>query len=181
MKIHYTNISGCIVIEPTIHKDSRGDFMETFHKTKLEEALGHQINFVQDNQSVSHKNVLRGLHFQRGKHAQAKLGTVVCGSALDVVVDLRKESPSFGKYYTVELSGENRLQVFMPKGVAHGFLVLKDQTVFSYKCDAYYNQESEAGIIYNDPDLGIEWGVPDSELILSDKDRALPFFKELYT
>jgi dTDP-4-dehydrorhamnose 3,5-epimerase len=154
--------------------------METFHKSKLEEALGYEIDFVQDNQSVSHKHVLRGLHFQRGEHAQAKLGRVVCGKALDVVVDLRKESPSFGKHYTIELSEENRLQIFMPKGVAHGFLALEDQTVFSYKCDAYYNRESEAGILYNDPDLGIDWGIQDEDLILSEKDRVLPQFKQLY-
>ncbi|MDX1315477.1 MAG: dTDP-4-dehydrorhamnose 3,5-epimerase [Eudoraea sp.] len=180
MKIRQTNISGCVVIEPVVFKDSRGDFMEAFHKSKLEEALGYEIDFVQDNQSVSHKNVLRGLHFQRGNHAQAKLGSVIRGRALDVVVDLRKGSPSFGEHYTIELSDENRLQVFMPKGVAHGFLALENQTVFSYKCDAFYHKESEAGIIFNDPDLAIDWGVPDEDLILSDKDRALPFFKELY-
>ncbi|NND14778.1 MAG: dTDP-4-dehydrorhamnose 3,5-epimerase family protein, partial [Eudoraea sp.] len=120
-----------------------------------------------------------GLNFQRGKYAQAKLGRDVRGRALDLEVDLRKDSQSYGKSYMIELSEENRLQIFMPRGVAHGFLALKDQTVFSYKCDAYYNQESEAGIIYNDPDLAIEWGVPDSELILSDKDKALPLFKQL--
>ncbi|MCX2718537.1 dTDP-4-dehydrorhamnose 3,5-epimerase [Lentiprolixibacter aurantiacus] len=181
MKIHNTDIVGCIVLEPIIYKDSRGDFMETFHKAELEEALGYPIDFVQDNQSVSHKNVLRGLHFQRGKHAQAKLGRVIQGSALDVVVDLRKESPSFGKTVTIELTGENRLQIFIPKGVAHGFLALENQTVFSYKCDAYYNRESEAGILYNDPDLCIDWGIPDEDLILSEKDRALPLFKQLYS
>ena len=155
--------------------------METYHKMKLEEALGYEIDFVQDNQSVSHKNVLRGLHFQRGEHAQAKLVRVVHGRALDVVVDLRKESPSFGRSFKIELSHDNRLQIFVPKGLAHGFLALDNETVFSYKCDALYNQESEAGIIYSDPDLAIDWGVPDSDLILSDKDRALPYFKELFS
>ena len=154
--------------------------METFHKNNLEEALGYQIQFVQDNQSVSHKNVLRGLHFQRGEHAQAKLGRVVRGKAFDVVVDLREDSPSFGKSYTIELTAENRLQIFMPRGVAHGFLALEDQTVFAYKCDAYYNRESESGIVFNDPDLAIDWGISESEIILSDKDRALPTFKQLY-
>ncbi|MCE2613617.1 dTDP-4-dehydrorhamnose 3,5-epimerase [Flavobacteriaceae bacterium D16] len=181
MKIHHTNVFGCVLIEPVIYTDSRGDFMETYHKAKLEEVLGYKIEFVQDNQSVSRKHVLRGLHYQRGEHAQAKLGRVVRGSALDVVVDLRKDSASYGKNYMVELSEENRLQIFIPRGVAHGFLALKDQTVFSYKCDNYYNQESEAGIIYNDPDLAIDWGVSETDLILSDKDRALPNFKELYT
>ena len=181
MKIRQTNISGCVVIEPVTFKDSRGEFMETFHKAKLQEILGYQIDFVQDNQSVSHKNVLRGLHYQQAKHAQAKLGSVIRGKALDVVVDIRKDSPSFGMTYTIELSEHNRLQVFIPKGVAHGFLALEDQTIFSYKCDAFYHKESEAGIIFNDPDLEIDWGVAEKDLILSDKDRALPLFKELFT
>ena len=179
MEIESTNIQGCYIIEPTAYRDSRGYFTETFHKEKLEAALGVQLDFVQDNQSVSHKNVLRGLHFQKGKYSQAKLGRVVRGRALDVVVDLRKDSPSFGKAFSFELSEDNNLQIYMPKGLAHGFLALEDQTVFSYKCDAYYNPEFEVGIIYNDPDLAIDWGVPESELILSDKDKALPLFKTL--
>lgn len=154
--------------------------METFHKKKLEDKLGEPLNFVQDNQSVSRKYVLRGLHFQKGIHAQAKLGRVVHGRALDVVVDLRTESPSFGQVFTVELSGSKHVQIFMPKGLAHGFLTLENQTVFSYKCDAYYHRESESGIIYNDPDLSIDWGIPATELILSEKDRQLPLFKELF-
>jgi dTDP-4-dehydrorhamnose 3,5-epimerase len=155
--------------------------METFHKKKLEEILGEELNFVQDNQSVSQKNVLRGLHFQKGKHAQAKLCRVIRGRALDVVVDLRENSPSFSQVFTIELSGDNNLQLFIPKCLAHGFLALEDQTVFYYKCDAYYDAESEGGIIFNDPDLSVDWGIPESDMLLSDKDRKLPFFKELYS
>ncbi len=180
MEIKGTNIKGCYIVEPEVYRDSRGYFTETFHKEKLEEGLGVQLDFVQDNQSVSHKNVLRGLHFQKGKYAQAKLGKVVRGRVLDVVVDLRKDSPSFGESFSIELSEHNNLQIYMPKGLAHGFLALEDQTVFSYKCDTYYKPESEAGIIFNDPDLAIDWGVPEAELILSEKDKALPSFKTLF-
>lgn len=151
--------------------------MEVFNSKEFEDVLCHSIDFVQDNQSISHKNVLRGLHFQKGEHAQAKLVWVTRGHALDVAVDLRKESPSFGKHISLELSDKNRLMLFLPKGLAHGFLSLEDQTVFCYKCDAYYHPESEGGIVYNDPDLGIDWGIPDSKLILSQKDRVLPSFK----
>lgn len=151
--------------------------METFNRQRFEKLLGEKLEFVQDNQSVSNKHVLRGLHFQKGKYAQAKLGRVIKGAAMDVVVDLRKESPSFGEIFVTELSENNKLQIFIPRGLAHGFLALEDHTIFSYKCDAYYNHTSEGGIIYNDPDLGIDWGIPESELILSEKDRALPSFK----
>jgi len=153
--------------------------METYHKSKLEEILEEQIEFVQDNQSVSHKNVLRGLHFQHGKFAQAKLGRVLQGRALDVVVDIRPDSPSFGQTYSLELSEMNRLQIFIPRGLAHGFLALEDQTVFAYKCDNYYNARAERGIVYNDRDLKIDWCIPTSELILSERDRTLPSFKEV--
>ncbi|MBT8320948.1 MAG: dTDP-4-dehydrorhamnose 3,5-epimerase [Eudoraea sp.] len=180
MKIQNTNIEGCFLIEPKIFRDSRGNFMETYNKRSFEKLLGEKLVFVQDNQSVSSKHVLRGLHFQKGKYAQAKLGRVVKGAALDVVVDLIKESPSFGEIFTTELSEFNNLQIFIPKGLAHGFLALEDHTVFSYKCDAYYNPSAEGGIIYNDPDLKIDWGIPESKLILSDKDRALPAFKVVF-
>lgn len=180
MEVESTSIPGCYIIEPVIHRDARGYFFESFHQSKLEEVLEKKVQFVQDNQSFSHKNVLRGLHFQQGEYAQAKIGRVLRGRALDVVVDLREDSPTFGKTFSIELSEDNNLQIYIPKGLAHGFLSLEDQTVFSYKCDAYYNQESEAGILYCDPDLGINWGVPESELILSEKDKNLPFFKELF-
>lgn len=153
--------------------------MEVFNQRDLEEALGIPFRFVQDNQSVSKKHVLRGLHFQKGPHAQAKLVHVPCGRVLDVVVDLRRESPSFGRHYAVELSGTNNRVLFIPKGLAHGFLSLEDQTVFNYKCDAYYQPGAEAGIRYNDPDLNIDWGIAPDKLILSDKDLELPGFKEV--
>lgn len=180
MKIQNTQIDGCLLIEPVVHQDLRGFFMEVFNQKALEEALGTPLSFVQDNQSVSKKHVLRGLHFQKGPHAQAKLVYVPCGRVLDVVVDLRRESPSFGKHYCVELSGTNHRVLYIPKGLAHGFLSLEDQTVFYYKCDAFYHPGSEGGIIYNDPDLNIDWGVEAERLILSDKDLRLPRFKELY-
>ncbi|NER09912.1 dTDP-4-dehydrorhamnose 3,5-epimerase [Muriicola jejuensis] len=180
MEIKSTNIQGCYILEPVICRDARGVFMETFHKKKLETLLGGPLEFVQDNQSVSNRNVLRGLHFQKGEHAQAKLGRVVRGRALDVVVDLREKSKSFREVFTIELSEYNNLQLFIPRGLAHGFLALEDQTVFSYKCDAYYYPGSESGIIYNDPELAIDWGIPDSELIISEKDRRLQYLKELF-
>lgn len=154
--------------------------METFHQKRFEEIHGTPILFIQDNQSVSQKFVLRGLHFQKGAHAQAKLARVICGSALDVVVDIREGSPSYGEHFTTELSGENRKILFIPKGLAHGFLALEDQTIFSYKCDAYYNPDAEAGIIYNDPDLGIDWGVDPDKMIFSEKDLRLPRFKDIW-
>lgn len=179
MQVVNTEISGCFLIEPKVLSDIRGTFRETFNKAVLEEKLGYAVEFVQDNQSVSHKNVLRGLHYQQGNHAQAKLVWVVRGRVLDVVVDLRKDSPTYGHHISVELSEENGMMFFMPKGMAHGFLALEDQTVFCYKCDAYYHPESEAGIIFNDPDLGIDWGLSNDKLILSKKDLQLPAYKEM--
>lgn len=151
--------------------------METFHQRKFEEVHGSPITFLQDNQSVSRRFVLRGLHFQTGAAAQAKLVRVISGMALDVVVDIRQGSPTFGEHFKTQLSGENRKILFIPKGLAHGFLALEDQTVFSYKCDAYYHPEAEEGIIYNDPDLAIDWGVDPKNLILSEKDLKLPTLK----
>ena len=180
MQFQQTEIAGCFIIKPTVLRDLRGNFRETFNKAILERELGYAVDFVQDNQSISYKHVLRGIHFQQGNHAQAKLVRVVRGSVLDVVVDLRKESPTFGHHVSVELTEDNGMMFFMPRGMAHGFLALEDQTVFCYKCDAYYHPESEAGIIFDDPDLGIDWGVPNSELIVSNKDLNLPTFKELY-
>ena len=178
MQVQQTDIQGCFLIKPTVFKDLRGNLRETFNKAILERELGYAVDFVQDNQSISHKHVLRGLHFQQGDHAQAKLVRVVRGRALDVVVDLRKDSPTFGHHVSVELTEDNGMMFFMPRGMAHGFLALEDQTVFCYKCDAYYHPESEAGIIFDDPDLCIDWGVSTCELILSDKDLRLPSFKE---
>ena len=180
-KARETEIKGSFVINPEVYRDHRGSFVESFNKTDLERLIGHPIHFVQDNQSSSHKHVLRGLHFQKGEHAQAKLVKVLRGRVLDVIVDVRKDSPTFGKYMSFELTDEDNTMIFIPKGLAHGFLALEDQTVFYYKCDAYYHPESEGGIIYNDPDLSINWGVPSSELILSEKDLQLPKLKELFS
>lgn len=180
MKITHTNLEGCILIEPAIYTDKRGTFSETFNQQVFEKAIGRKVSFVQDNQSVSHKNVLRGLHYQEGPYAQAKLLRVVRGRVLDVAVDLRENSISFGKHTAVELSEENGLSLFIPKGFAHGFLALENQTVFQYKCDAYYHPLSEKGLIFNDPDLKIKWGVAETELLLSEKDLQLPRFKEVF-
>lgn len=154
--------------------------METFHHKKFEEVHGSPISFLQDNQSVSRQFVLRGLHFQKGAAAQAKLARVISGRALDVVVDVRQGSPTFGKHLKTELSAANRMILFVPKGMAHGFLALEDNTIFAYKCDAYYNAQAEAGIIYNDPDLAIDWEVAPDQIILSEKDRQLSSFKDLW-
>lgn len=180
MKIHTTGIEGCYLIEPVLFRDDRGVFMQVFHRREFETAIGQPLDFVQDNQSVSRKNVLRGLHFQKGDYAQAKLVQVVRGRALDVVVDLRRGSPSFGRHFSTELSAANHRLLFIPRGLAHGFLAREDQTVLSYKCDAYYRPDSEGGIIYDDPHLGINWDIDPSEVILSEKDRQLPRFKDIF-
>lgn len=179
MIVTSTSLKDCFLIEPKVHKDSRGVFLESFNKRVLEKKLGTTLNFVQDNHSVSKKGVLRGLHFQKGRHSQAKLVRVIKGEVLDVVVDLRKESPTYRKCFKIRLSGENNQLVFIPKGMAHGFLALKNDTIFTYKCDEYYHKESEAGIIFNDKDLNIDWKFPVEEMILSEKDRNLPRLKEL--
>ncbi|MEX0291176.1 MAG: dTDP-4-dehydrorhamnose 3,5-epimerase, partial [Flavobacteriaceae bacterium] len=137
------------------------------------------VHFVQDNHSVSHRGVLRGLHFQRGSHAQAKLVRVIKGEVLDIILDIRKDSPTFGKHFKVRLSEQNKKILFIPKGIAHGFLALTDETIFVYKCDQYYNKEAESGIIYNDPQWGIDWEFPAEEIILSEKDLSLPTFDAL--
>ena len=166
INIRETAISGCVEITPKIFVDGRGLFFESFNKRILEDALGIELYFVQDNLSISNKNVIRGLHFQEGNAAQAKLVQVISGRVLDVVVDLRKDSPSFGRYFSLELSSKKRNMLFIPKGMAHGFLSLEDQTVFSYKCDAYYSPKSERGICYDDPDLDIDWGIDSHNEIL---------------
>lgn len=169
-----TGLKGCFILEPRIFSDDRGYFMESFNKTEFEKAVGTPVNFVQDNQSFSTKGVLRGLHYQIGAYAQAKLVRVLNGSVLDIAVDLRKKSPTFGQYLAVELSAENKIQLFIPKGFAHGFVVLSDTADFFYKCDNYYNKESEGGIFYADPSLAIDWKLPHDQLIVSEKDLALP-------
>ncbi|EDP69541.1 dTDP-4-dehydrorhamnose 3,5-epimerase [Flavobacteriales bacterium ALC-1] len=178
MVIKETKLKGCFIIKPQVIKDKRGYFIENYNQKTFNEALGIEINFVQDNESLSTKGVLRGLHYQLGKYAQAKLVRVIKGKVLDVVVDLRPKSSTFGEHLTIELSEKNMTHLFVPRGFAHGFLVLENQTIFSYKCDNFYNKTSEAGIIYNDKDLNINWELSKKELIISNKDKILPKFKD---
>lgn len=180
MEIEKTNIEGCFVLKPDVFNDQRGYFFESFNKELFEKNTGISVNFIQDNESKSSRGVLRGLHFQEGEHAQAKLVRVIKGSVLDVCVDIRKTSKTFGQYFSIILDGKKKKQLFIPKGLAHGFLVLEDDTIFSYKCDNYYNKPSEGGIVYNDKALNINWGMPDNELILSEKDKKLPTFENLF-
>jgi len=178
MKVTETHLKGCLIIEPTIFDDGRGSFFESFNFQNFEEKTGLKINFVQDNQSISQRGVLRGLHFQRGEFAQAKLMRVIQGKVLDVVVDIRRNSETFGQSFSIELSGENNKQLFVPRGFAHGFAVLEDNTFFFYKCDNYYHKASEGGIIYNDESLNIDWILDEEEVILSEKDKNLMSFLE---
>lgn len=171
MKVQQTNIEGVYIVEPVLHGDERGYFMESFSERDFEAQTGLKVRFVQDNESCSRKGVLRGLHFQKEPYAQAKLVRVVRGKVLDVAVDIRPESQTFGKYVATELSGTNHRQMFIPKGFAHGYVVLEDDTVFQYKCDEYYHPEAEDGIAWNDLKIGIDWGVAEFELILSEKDK----------
>ena len=179
MSLHPTPLNGCVVLTPTIFPDHRGYFYESYSKDDFNEVLGYEVNFVQDNESFSKKGTLRGLHFQKGNYAQAKLTRVVQGTVLDVAVDLRENSPTYGAHFSIELSSENKKQLFIPRGFAHGFVVLSDTAIFSYKCDNYYHKDSESGIIYNDPTLNIDWKLPNDQLQLSKKDLELPGFKLL--
>ncbi len=169
-----TEIEDVWVIEPKIFKDDRGYFYESFNAETFNKETGLNINFVQDNQSKSNKGVLRGMHYQTGEHAQAKLVRVLQGSVQDVAVDLRKDSPTFGKHCSIVLTAENHKQLFVPRGFAHGFLVLEDETIFAYKCDNFYNKESEGGLIYNDETIAINWELETEDFILSEKDIELP-------
>lgn len=173
-----TAIPDVVIIEPKVHGDSRGYFVETFRQDKLEEFLGYQINFCQDNESKSSKGVLRGLHYQLPPHAQTKLVRVISGRVLDVAVDIRKNSPTFGKYVAVELSGENKKQLLIPRGFAHGFVVLEDDTVFAYKVDNYYSPQCDRGIAFDDENLNIDWILKKEELNLSPKDTKQPKLNE---
>ena len=179
MKIRETDIKGLMVIEPRVFGDARGYFMESFSERKFRELTGLDVDFVQDNESRSSYGVVRGLHFQRAPHAQAKLVRVVSGRALDVAVDLREGSPTYGRHFAIELTGENHLQVYIPKGFAHGFAALSDEVVFQYKCDEYYAPDSEAAIIWNDPELDIDWRLPAEDVHVSDKDKNHPKLKDL--
>lgn len=179
MKIIETEIQGLFIIEPDVYGDSRGYFFESFNKRRFEEQTGISVDFVQDNESRSTYGVVRGLHFQKPPHAQAKLVRVVSGRVLDVAVDLREGSPTYGKHVAVELSGENHRQVFIPKGFAHGFSVLSEEAVFQYKCDDYYAPETEGAVAWDDPDIAIDWRIPADKMILSEKDKKHPRLSEL--
>ncbi len=180
MEIKELNLKGCFTLQPAIYRDDRGLFFESFNKRRFKTKTGIDIDFVQDNQSISARGVLRGLHYQKDQYAQAKLLRVIKGSVLDVAVDLRPDSSTFGEHIAVELSEQNNVQLFIPRGFAHGFLALEDNTVFTYKCDNYYNADWEAGIRFDDPQLDIDW--PKNrlqEIKLSKKDLSLPFLKDL--
>ena len=173
------SIPDVLVIEPKIHGDQRGYFVETFRQDKLEQTLGYKVNFIQDNESKSSKGVLRGLHFQLAPHAQSKLVRVIEGAVLDVAVDIRIGSPSFGQHVKVVLSGENKKQIFIPRGFAHGFVVLTDTATFAYKVDNYYSPECDRGLTFDDAELNIDWQLPKEQLQLSDKDTKQAKLAEL--
>ena len=180
MVVEETYLKGCYVITPKVFKDERGCFLETFNEKVFSEETGIKTSFVQDNLSKSSKGVLRGLHFQEGDSAQAKLIQVISGRVLDVCVDIRKNSPTFGKHFAIHLDGLNKAQLYVPRGFAHGFIVLEDDTIFSYKCDNYYDKNSESGIIFNDNFLDIDWGFPEEKMIVSEKDKNLLTFESLF-
>ena len=180
MKFVNTPIEGLVIIEPTVFEDDRGYFLESYNKKKFEKAIG-KISFVQDNESKSSKGVLRGLHFQKPPFAQAKLVRCIKGKVLDVAVDIREGSDTYGQHVSVELSGENKKQVFIPRGFAHGFLVLSESAIFAYKVDNSYAPTHDVGIRWDDSLLNIQWGVSESEVLVSEKDAKLPFFSEFET
>ena len=180
MKFVNTPIEGLVIIEPTVYEDNRGYFLESYNKKKFEEAIG-KVSFVKDNESKSSKGVLRGLHFQKPPYAQAKLVRCIEGKVLDIAVDIRDGSDTYGQHVSVELSGENKKQVFIPRGFAHGFLVLSNTAIVSYKVDKSYAPAHDAGIGWDDPILNIQWGVNESEVLVSEKDAKLPFFSEFKT
>ena len=178
MRVKETPLKDCYIIEPTLFEDNRGYFYEKFNEKKFEELTGMNGHFVQDNISKSSYGVLRGLHLQKGKKAQAKLVSCLEGKVWDIAVDLREASPTFGKWFGVELTDENKLQFYIPRGFAHGFVVLSEIAVFSYKCDNFYCKEAEGGVIWNDENLQIDWKIPISEVILSEKDKVQPTFQD---
>lgn len=178
MKVSETHIPDVKIIEPQVFEDARGYFFESFSEKDFFREVA-RVRFVQDNESRSRKGVIRGLHFQKGEHAQSKLVRVVRGAVLDVAVDVRMGSPWFGQHVAVELSEENRRQIFIPKGFAHGFSVLTEEAVVQYRCDAFYMPDSEGAVAWNDPDLAIDWKIPENEAILSGKDMSHPFLKNI--
>ena len=178
MTIKNTPLKDCYIIEPTVFEDERGYFYEKFNEKKFEELTGLNGHFVQDNISKSSYGVLRGLHLQKGEYAQAKLVSCLEGKVFDVAVDLREDSPTFGQWFGIELTPENKLQLYVPRGFGHGFSVLSETAVFSYKCDNFYQKDAEGSVIYNDPELNIDWKLPADAIILSEKDGKLPTFAE---
>ena len=178
MKVINTSIEGVYIIEPTVFKDDRGYFFESWNEQALKDA-GIDVHWVQDNESFSTYGVLRGLHYQAAPYTQAKLVRVIKGAVLDVAVDIRKDSSTYGKHVAVELTGQNKRQLFIPRGFAHGFVVLSDEVTFAYKCDNVWNKESERGIKWNDKDIGIKWGVHEESIKLSPKDSLHPCFKSI--
>lgn len=178
MNILTTKIKGLLLIEPKIWKDDRGYFFESYNKKSFTEA-GIHVDFVQDNQSLSQKGTLRGLHAQAAPHAQGKLVRVIQGRVIDVVVDIRKDSETYGEHLTVELNGETKQMFWVPPGFLHGFVTLENNTIFSYKVSGLYNKSAEFGVLWNDPNLNINWGISQDEVILSEKDQILPLFKDL--
>lgn len=179
MELIQTPLPDCFLLKPTVFEDERGYFYESYNKKKFEELSNLSVDFVQDNQALSHYGTVRGLHFQAGEFAQAKLVRVLQGRVLDVVVDIRKDSPTYLQHYAVELSQQNNLQLFIPRGFAHGYSVLENNTVFHYKCDNYYAKNAEAGINPLDAALGVKWLIPEKDMLLSEKDKALPFSAEI--
>jgi dTDP-4-dehydrorhamnose 3,5-epimerase len=178
MKFTKTSIEGLVIIEPRVFGDERGYFLESYNEKEFEQAIC-KVSFVQDNESKSSKGVLRGLHYQKPPFNQAKLVRCIAGRVLDVAVDIRKGSPTYGKHVSIELSGENKKQVYVPRGFAHGFSVLSKTAVITYKVDSMYAPEFDSGIRYDDTELGIDWGLPQEEIQLSEKDKDLPSFKDL--
>lgn len=179
MKIEHTPLKGCFILQPSVFTDERGFFYESYNARNFKKVTGLDVDFVQDNQSKSSYGVLRGLHFQSGKMAQAKLVRVILGKVLDIVVDLRKDSETFGKHFSIILDDVDYKQLFVPRGFAHGFITLSESSIFAYKCDNYYDGASEGGIIYNDATLSLDWHLPHDDFIVSEKDLQLPSFKEV--
>jgi len=180
MAIEEIYLKGCFLLSPEIIFDERGSFFESFNQNRFNKLTESNVAFVQDNQSISSIGVLRGLHFQTGEYAQAKLVRVIKGKVLDVCIDIRPNSKTFSNYFSIVLDDIENKQLYIPRGFAHGFLVLKDDTIFSYKCDNYYNKSSERGIRYNDSSLKIDWNFPEDQLVLSEKDKNLPAFETLF-
>ena len=178
MNVKNTPLKDCYIIEPTVYEDERGYFYEKFNEKSFEDITGMNGHFVQDNISKSSYGVLRGLHLQKGEHAQAKLVSCLEGKVLDVAVDLRKDSPTFGQWFSIELTAENKLQLYVPRGFGHGFSVLSEKAVFAYKCDNFYNKDAEGSVLWNDIDLNIDWMLPEEDIILSEKDKFSKTFKD---